>query len=418
VRPLCLEAHGVTIDDVSWLRERDPRASTLSDPRLWLLATLTVGLFALDVALPEVVLLPFTVIPVVAAAVFASARATAALGALALLLGVVSGVVNGDFQDDDYWFRLAGMVLVTALAVYLSWVATRRERRLAEGESRLRVMLDNTVDSVFLLDADGVVRWGSPAVREQLGYEPDDLVGTPWVDLVHYEDRRPLPENTRRASRGEQVRCEERLRLASGQYRWMSVVLRPFDDGGRSPGWYVAAMRDIDEDVLLRDALSRSERMLRMAMDGAANGMAVIGLHQRFFEVNQALCQLVGRDALWLADHGEDEILHPDEVEDVRMMRDRLLAGQAEQEARRTRLVTADGTIVEVAYVLGLLRDEYGLPLFFLGQYTASGTVESGPSTGPDEAAGDPRLGGRRRVVSIGRLPAKAARNHAGSAPP
>jgi PAS domain S-box-containing protein len=344
-------------------------ASTLRDIRLWVLAVILTSVFVLDVRLPEVVLLPFMVVPVVAAATFASARATAALGFVALALGAVSGMINGDFRDEDYWFRLAGVAAVAGLSVYLAHVGTVRERRLAAGEQRLQLMLDNTADAVFLLRRDGVIEWASPAVETQLGYVPGDLIGRERIDLVHFEDRRLSLENIRLVLLDHHVQFEERIRLTSGEYRWMSVAMRPFLDSRGTQAGYVASLRNIHEDVLLRDALARSERMFRLAMDGAAQGMAVVGLHHRFLEVNDALCSLVGRDVLWLSDHDEDELLHPDEIEPTRQVRDRLLAGEADQETRMSRLITMEGRTVSVAHGLGLLRDEHGLPLFFVCQY-------------------------------------------------
>jgi PAS domain S-box-containing protein len=147
------------------------------------------------------------------------------------------------------------------------------------------------------------------------------------------------------------------------------VAEKPFIGAdGRAAG-RVATLRDVHDDVLLRDALSRSERTFRLAMDSAAQGMAVVGLHHRLIETNGALATLVGRDARWLADHGEDDLLHPDEVEPTRQIRDRLLAGTADHQSRTSRLITANGDTVWVAHGIGLLRDEHGLPLFFVCQY-------------------------------------------------
>jgi PAS domain S-box-containing protein len=173
----------------------------------------------------------------------------------------------------------------------------------------------------------------------------------------------------RKVACGESVVFEERVRAQSGEYRWMSVAMRPFTDGRTSEGWHVAALRDVHDDVLLRDAVIRSERMFRMAMDGAFQGMAVVGLHQRFFEVNTALCDLVGRDQIWLSDHDEDELLHPDEVEATAQLRDRMLAGHCDHDSRTSRLITAAGMTIWVEHTMGLLRDEHGLPLFYVCQY-------------------------------------------------
>ena len=104
-------------------------------------------------------------------------------------------------------------------------------------------------------------------------------------------------------------------------------------------------------------------------MDGAAEGMAVVGLHRRFLEVNNALCRLVGRDPAWLSQHDEEDVLHPDDVEPARQVRDRLLGGRGDHETRPCRLVRADGSLVWVTHSVGLLRDDDGLPLFFVCQY-------------------------------------------------
>lgn len=94
-----------------------------------------------------------------------------------------------------------------------------------------------------------------------------------------------------------------------------------------------------------------------------------MGLHHRLMEANGTLAALVERDALWLADHEEDDLLHPGEVEPTRLVRDRLLSGEGDHESRTSRLVTAGGGTVWVAHGNGLLRDEHGLPLFFVCQY-------------------------------------------------
>jgi len=341
----------------------------MRDARLWGVIAALVAIFALDVSMPEVVLLPFMCVPVVAAAAFTGPRVTGVVAVAASALGVASGIVNGDFADDDYWLRLAGLVLVSILAVYLAHLNASKSRRIAASERRYRLLAENSSDAIFLVTEDGTIEWVSPAVHTELGYLPDELIGRQQIDFVHFEDRRTVRDYEQHVARGEHVVFEERFQLRSGEYRWVSVALRPFvDESGTTVG-RVAALRDVHADVLLRDALSRSERTFRLAMDGSAQGMAVVGLHHRLLETNEALAALVARDALWLADHDEDDLLHPDELEPTRQVRDRLLAGQADHESRTSRLVTSTGESVVVAHGIGLLRDEHGLPLFFVCQY-------------------------------------------------
>ncbi len=339
------------------------------DPRLWGVVAALLGIFVLDVSLPETVLLPFMCVPVVAAAGFAGPRVTGVLAVGAVALATVAGMINGDFSDEDSWIRLAGLVIVAIVAVYLAHLSTSKGQRLAASELRYRLLADNSTDAVILMNDDGCIQWVSPAVETQWGYPTEEVIGRQVIDFVHFEDRRSVEASESDVSQGRLVVFEERFQRRSGDFRWVSVAERPFIGADGVAAGRVATLRDVHVDVLLRDALSRSERTFRLAMDSAAQGMAVVGLHHRLMETNGALAALVGRDALWLADHDEDDLLHPDEVEPTRQIRDRLLAGQGDHESRRSRLVTASGENVVVAHGIGLLRDEHGLPLFFVCQY-------------------------------------------------
>ena len=104
----------------------------MRDWRVWTLVAALGAVFALDIQLPKIVLLPFMYVPAVAVATFAGSRPTGVLAVLALTLGVVSGFINGYIRTDDYWYRLAGMSLVAALAVHLAHLSARREWRLVE----------------------------------------------------------------------------------------------------------------------------------------------------------------------------------------------------------------------------------------------------------------------------------------------
>lgn len=271
------------------------------------------------------------------------------------------------------------------------------EQALAQREQQYRLLAENATDAVFLMDSEWVIQWASPTVSTQFGYERDELLGRHRQDLVHFEDRRNVVANQFRAVSGELERHEERFALKSGDYRWMDVAIRPFLGEGAQMLGYIAALRDIDQEVHVRAALGRSERTFRLAMDGAAEGMAVVGLHRRFLEINHALCRLVGRDPAWLSERDEEDVLPPDDIEPARQVRDRLLGGRGDHETRPCRLIHADGSIVWVTHAVGLLRDDDGLPLFFVCQYqdiTHSQRLQTAKAISPAVKAD---LAGRRK---------------------
>ena len=238
---------------------------------------------------------------------------------------------------------------------------------LAAAESQYRLLAENATDVVILISPDWSLSWVSPATTQVLGYEPAELIGTDTKDLIHPEDlsvlftlRAPINQGAAR------VHYDLRVRHASGEYRWMSGVSRlAFDSEGAAVG-RISTLRDTHEQVLAQRALARSEHMFRLAMDGAPQGMAVVGLHLAFLEVNGALCALLGRDEHWLMGHTIRDVVHPDDLEEDLSGRDELLSGSLASRIRECRWLKSDGTAVWVLQSTGLLRDEQGMPLFYV----------------------------------------------------
>jgi PAS domain S-box-containing protein len=63
------------------------------------------------------------------------------------------------------------------------------ENVVKESEGRLRALLQNTSDIITLLEADGTVRYVSPAVERVTGYRPEMQIGTNAFGSVHPDDR-------------------------------------------------------------------------------------------------------------------------------------------------------------------------------------------------------------------------------------
>src|SRR4028118_59316 len=69
-----------------------------------------------------------------------------------------------------------------------------RNQKVAGGtfgkdEVFLRSLLRHVLDVVAVLDADGTLRYVSPAVEAMLGYGPEEVTGTVVFDHVHPDDQ-------------------------------------------------------------------------------------------------------------------------------------------------------------------------------------------------------------------------------------
>jgi diguanylate cyclase (GGDEF)-like protein/PAS domain S-box-containing protein len=63
------------------------------------------------------------------------------------------------------------------------------ERAVKESEERFRSLVQNTSDIITILEADGTVRYISPAVGRVTGHKPEEQIGTMAFASVHPDDR-------------------------------------------------------------------------------------------------------------------------------------------------------------------------------------------------------------------------------------
>src|SRR5215216_4433785 len=63
------------------------------------------------------------------------------------------------------------------------------EKVIKESEERFRSLVQNTSDIITILEADGTVRYISPAVERVTGYGPQEQIGINAFSSVHRDDR-------------------------------------------------------------------------------------------------------------------------------------------------------------------------------------------------------------------------------------
>ncbi len=113
---------------------------------------------------------------------------------------IVSGTIGEDIAvaamkagAHDYLMKGKLARLVPAVERELREAIERCKRRKAEqtvrqNEERFRALIENALDIITVLGADGIIRYESPSIEKVLGYKPEDLVGKNILEYVHRED--------------------------------------------------------------------------------------------------------------------------------------------------------------------------------------------------------------------------------------
>jgi PAS domain S-box-containing protein len=117
------------------------------------------------------------------------------------LIGMV-GLANAEGgYDADTIAHLEPFLSTGANLLAAQRLAQRRrasERALAESEARLRAIVDTAVDAIVTVDASARIERANPAVTRLFGYQPSELIGTPFTHLV---GRLPLDPSVLEAPR-------------------------------------------------------------------------------------------------------------------------------------------------------------------------------------------------------------------------
>jgi diguanylate cyclase (GGDEF)-like protein/PAS domain S-box-containing protein len=255
----------------------------------------------------------------------------------------------------------------------LGQIAVRRAERdraeLArlEAEARSRVLAETSTDLICVLEPDGAVRYASPACRDLLGLEPEQLLGRAFTDLVHENDAAGVAALL--GGREEApVSITHRMRRTEGSV-WVETRLRVVHDPlTRAVVESHATVRDVAERMQSQAALAAAEERFRSAFEEAPIGMALTSPDFRFLRVNRALCQITGYTPAQLEGLPVASITHPDDLKADWEARGAMLEGELSSQRAERRYLHASGSAVWVAINSTLVRDADGRPLHFLSQ--------------------------------------------------
>jgi diguanylate cyclase (GGDEF)-like protein/PAS domain S-box-containing protein len=152
------------------------------------------------------------------------------------------------------------------------------EQLLREREAQYRLLADNSSDMVFQLDQDLVRRYVSPACRELLGYEPEELIGIKPASMAHPEDsaRLTLVFETLMSGRADRQSIINRIRHRNGNWIWVEAQFRTLKHPETSAiTGIIGALRDISVRKAVEDELAEANRRLKaLAGQDGLTGLA------------------------------------------------------------------------------------------------------------------------------------------------
>jgi PAS domain S-box-containing protein len=171
------------------------------------------------------------------------------------------------------------------------------EVALQESEEKYRTLSNNIPDIIYSLDKMGNVLAVNEHAVLHYGYEYDSIVGKPFLNCIHPDDREMVSnsflkavEDHREYTRGLQFRV-----LAKDEsVRWVELDSHMrFDEQGR----YLqeeGVLRDITERKQAEEALRESEALFKNYIENAPDGIYMNDLQGNFIYGNRKSEEIIG----------------------------------------------------------------------------------------------------------------------------
>jgi diguanylate cyclase (GGDEF)-like protein/PAS domain S-box-containing protein len=237
------------------------------------------------------------------------------------------------------------------------------------GEELFEALAAHTPVGIFVSSASGGCLYVNERWCELTGLTPEQALGEGWAVALHPDDaQRVSREWAEAAAHGRDSVVEYRFVRPDGTVSWIegyAATVR--NQQGQLIGW-VGTCLDITARREAEEALARAAERFRVAFDNAPIGMALLTPAGRWFQVNPALCELLGYPEDELLELTFVDVTHPDDRATSVQRRRRQFEGDAPTNRIEKRYVRRDGRVVWVAVSSTAVRDAAGVPLYAVAQ--------------------------------------------------
>jgi PAS domain S-box-containing protein len=276
-------------------------------------------------------------------------------------------LINYTKSGTQYWVEIDMVPVFSPAGDLTNYVAVQRdvserkrsEMALRESEERFRStvsqlskILESSLDVICSFDAQGRFTQVSRACENVWGYSPDELLGTPFIDLVLPEDREQTERIAASIMAGNPVRSFENRylrkdgRLAHIQWtaQWSPAEKSTF-----------CVARDITEAKQNAQKLAEQASLL----DKAQDAILVRDLEHRVLYWNQSAERLYGWSASEILGRSVEDLLHRGSPEFAAATESLLARGEWNGEIEQ---FTKSGQVLDVECRWTLVRDRLGQP--------------------------------------------------------
>ncbi|MBN1540895.1 PAS domain S-box protein [candidate division KSB1 bacterium] len=223
------------------------------------------------------------------------------------------------------------------------------ERELRKSQESYQLLVENQGDLVVRVDQNNCFTFVSPSFCDLYGRSEEELLGQPFLPLVHEDDREFTLRQMGKVGRPPyHVRYEQRAATRHG-WRWIQWDVKGLLDTDRKLVATVGTGRDVTEQRESEEQLRRSEERIREIIERSPDCYFFFDENGYLRTINQSMCRLAGASEEHLVGRHYSEFALPASTEIMDKLSGRVKSGQSIgwQEMEMKRL---DGSNVWVGF--------------------------------------------------------------------
>ena len=242
------------------------------------------------------------------------------------------------------------------------------EQAARENERRFKEFFEQAGVGMTCVSLEGVLVDVNQRFCDMLGYRQDEVIGRPIKDITHPDDYGVGAQFRAKVSQGEMkaASSEKRFIRKDGAVMWARRSLAVARDDAGNPQYVISVVEDISERKQAEDALRASEETLRATFSQAGVGIFITAPDQRYLQVNDKYCDMLGYTREELLQMSITDVLHPEAIENAHANRNKLIRGELQTVNHERQLLRKDRSLIWVNYATSLARGQNGEPRHFI----------------------------------------------------
>ena len=201
------------------------------------------------------------------------------------------------FHPTQWAKDCVGMVKISVEIITNALRRTRAEEMVLASEKYFRALIENTVETIIIVDETGKLKYRSPSVFSMSGYEPEEIIGKNFIDFVH-PDEIPIAMNLFYEgikTPDKIASCECRIKNKDGSWNNVAVIGKNALNDPVVKG-VILNLRDITESKRAGKKIERAAQEWRATFDAIRDPVWICDQNCNLLRVNKTYADAVGKE--------------------------------------------------------------------------------------------------------------------------